>query len=152
MRAERPDRAAQIANRAIVKGACLLVALLSVPVIGLVLLQLGVFAACSDVTIAKGVEPGHLQWRVTKMQCRNGVEAFYDVAIGAEGEPLSTALTSRGAPIPVGVARLEERVAGVKLDRPRLGTGEEMVRVKLRRSGSPSERVDLQADRLAPAN
>lgn len=147
MRAELPDPAARAANKRIVKGALILVGLLFVPVIGLILLQIGVFAACSDQTIASGVESDHLQWRVTKMECRNGVEAFYDVAIGAEGQTLSTALTSRGSPIPLGVFRIEENVAGVRLDRPRAGgAGEDVVRIKLKRSGSPSERVDLQAD------
>jgi hypothetical protein len=141
-----PEPAGQAANRRIARRALILVALLCVPVVGLILLQIGVFAACRDETVASGVASGHLQWRVTKMQCRNGGDAFYDVALGAQNETLSTALTSRGAPVPLDVVRLEESVAGVRLDRPRKGSGESIVRITLRRSGSPSERIDLQAD------
>ena len=147
MPVELPHPAA--ANRRIVKRALILVALLSVPVIGLILLQLGVLAACSSEVAASGVESGHLQWRVTKMTCRNAAAPYYDVAIGAEGEVMSTALTSQGQPIPLGVTRIDETTAGIKLDRPRVATGEDVVKIKLRRSGSPSQRVDLQAD-IAP--
>jgi hypothetical protein len=136
-------------NRRIVKRALILVALLSVPVIGLILLQLGVLAACSGETLASGVASNHLQWRITKMTCRNAAAAYYDVAIGAEGETMSTALTSQGQPIPLEVKRVDDTTAGIKLDRPRVATGEDVVKIKLRRSGSPSQRVDLQAD-VAP--
>lgn len=149
MRAELPEPSSRVANRRVVKGALILVGLLCIPVVGLMLLQIGVFAACSDEIVASGVAPGHLQWKITRMQCKNGVEPFFDVALGAEGETLSTALTSRGAPIPLEVTRLEDQAAGVRLDRPRVSTGESLVRIKLRRSGSPSERVDLQADGMA---
>ena len=144
MPVELPHPAA--ANRRIVKRALILVALLSVPVIGLILLQLGVLAACSGETLASGVAPNHLQWRITKMTCRNAAAPYYDVAIGAEGETMSTALTSQGQPIPLEVTRVDEATAGIKLDRSRVATGEDLVKIKLRRSGSPSQRVDLQAD------
>lgn len=146
MREPLPEPAGQAANRRIARRALILVALLCVPVVGLILLQVGVFAACSDETIASGVASDHLQWRVAKMQCRNGGDPFYDVSLGAQNETLATALTSRGSPVPLEVVRLEPNVAGVRLDRPRKGSGESMVRITLRRSGSPSERVDLQAD------
>lgn len=144
MRAELPDPRA--ANRRMIKRALILVGMLCVPVIGLILLQFGVFAACENTDMAKGVAPGHLQWRVTKMVCRNGALPYYDVAIGAEGETMSTALTSHGAPVPLEVMRSDDATALVKLDRPRVATGEDSVKIKLRRSGSPAERVDLQAD------
>ncbi|QLP96207.1 MAG: hypothetical protein HZY79_00685 [Rhodoblastus sp.] len=146
MREPLPEPAGQAADRRIARRALILVALLCAPVVGLILLQIGVFAACRDETIARGVAPGHLQWRVTKMQCGDDGEPFYDVAVGAENETLSTALTSRGTPVPLDVVRLGKNLAGVRLDRPRDGTKEDVVRVTLRRSGSPSERIDLQAD------
>ena len=145
MRSELPRPGA--ANRRIVKVALILVALLCVPVIGLILLQVGVFAACTNEVQVKGVATGHLEWRVTKMVCRNGAVPYYDVAIGAEGEVMSTALTAHGSPIPIEVTRFDDSTALIKLDRPRVATGETEVKVKLRRSGSPSQRIDLQADR-----
>lgn len=145
MREELPRPGA--ANRRMAKQALILVGLLCAPVIGLALLQIGVFSACGDQTTASGVASGRLQWRVTKMTCRNGATPYFDVAIGAEGEMLATALTSHGSPVPLEVTRLDDSTAAVRLDRARAATGETLVRIKLRRSGSPSERVDLQADR-----
>ncbi|MCA0423763.1 MAG: hypothetical protein LCH61_10620 [Proteobacteria bacterium] len=138
--------AGNAANRRIIKAALWLVGLLSIPVIALILLQAGVLFACSSHVTASGVLAGHVEWRITKMQCRNGKEPYYDVAVGAEDKTLTTALTSRGSPVPVGVVPLSEGLVGVQLDRPRSGEREALVTVPLRRSGSPKERIDLQAD------
>ena len=146
MRAELPAPAGLAANRRIVKGALVLVGLLALPVIALMFLQAGVLFACSTETIASGVASGHIEWRINRMQCRNGKQPFYDVAVGAQDKTLITALTSRGAPVPLGVAPVDEGTIAVKLDRVREGTNDTEVRIKLRRSGSPRERVDLQSD------
>lgn len=123
----------------------ILVGLLSVPVVGLALLQAGVFLACSTQTTAEGVMTGRIAWRITRMECRNGRGAFYDVTVGAEGKTLSTALTSRGAPEPTTVIRLDEGSIGVRLDTSVDGSNAAVVKIPLRRSGSPKERIDLQS-------
>lgn len=148
MRPEQPPSAAREANRRVVRWALVLVGLMCVPVVALMLLQIGVVLACSTETTAEGVAEGHVAWRITRMTCRNGGDPFWDVAVGAEDKTLSTALTSRGAPIPIGVARLEDGVIGVRLDRPHGPGGGDLVRISLRRSGSPGERIDLQAPRV----
>lgn len=149
MRAELPAPGA--GNRRIVRWALALVGLMAIPVVALMLLQLGVLYACSTETTAEGVADGHIAWRITRMQCRNGREAFWDVAVGAEDKALTTALTSRGAPVPLGVVRLEDGLIGVRLDRARGAGANDLVKVPLRRSGSPKERIDLQADATRPA-
>lgn len=145
MRAELPQPAGHVENRRMIKRALILVGVLSVPVFGLALLQAGVVAACDSQVTANGVAQGHLQWRVTRMTCRHATP-YFDVAIGAEGMALATALTSQGTPIPLSVSRVDERTARVRLDRPRLVDGAMDVDVRLRRTGSPAERIDLQAD------
>lgn len=144
MRAELPVPAGLAANRRIIRAALVLVGLLTIPVVALVLLQAGLFLACDTATIASGVAPGKLEWRITRMQCRNGKDAFYDVAVGAEDKTLSTALTSRGSPVPLGVVKLQDGTIGVELDRAQ-PDGSTVVPVRLRASGSPKERIDLQA-------
>lgn len=146
MRTQAPISAGQAANRRMIKGALVLVAMLAIPVVALMLLQAGVLFACTTETVAGGVAEGRIEWRITRMQCRNGREPFYDVAVGAEDKTLSTALTSRGAPIPLDVVKLDDGLVGIRLDRNRTGTGENMVAVRLRRSGTPQQRIDLQAD------
>lgn len=143
--------AATSANRRIVRGAMILVAILAIPVVALILLQAGVFLACATDTLGQGTLEGAIEWRITRMQCRNGREPYYDVAVGAADKTLVTALTSRGAPVPVSVEKIGEGSISVRLDRPRPGTTEDTVRIGLRRSGSPRERVDLQADGQKPS-
>lgn len=137
---------ANAANRRIVLRGLVVVALMAAPVAALIALQAGVFAACSSATTAEGVLDGHLAWRVTRMTCRSGAAPYYDVAVGAEHKTMSTALVSRGAPIPLDVVRTGDGAVAVRLDRPRATTGEALVRLAVRRSGSPAERIDLQAD------
>lgn len=146
MRAELPAPAGLAANHRIVKGALVLVGLLAFPVVALMLLQAGLFFACSTETVASGVVGSHIEWRISRMQCRNGKEPFYDVAVGAQDKTLVTALTTRGSPIPVSVVPVDESTIAVRLDRVREGTSDTEVRVRLRRSGSPRERIDLQSD------
>lgn len=151
MRAELPISEGQAANRRVIKGALVLVAMLAIPVVALMLMQVGVLFACTTEVVREGVAEGRIEWRITRMQCRNGLEPFYDVAMGAEDKTLSTALTSRGAPIPLDVMKLDEGLIGIRLDRARVGTGEDTVVVRLRRSGTPQQRIDLQADTPGPA-
>lgn len=132
-------------GRRMVLRALILVGLLCVPVVGLTLLQAGVFLACSTQTTAEGVMAGRIAWRITRMECRNGREAFYDVAVGAEGKTLATALTSRGKPTPLDVLRLDEGLIGVRLDASSDGSTAAVIKIPLRRSGSPKERIDLQS-------
>jgi len=134
----------------VVRGL-ILVALLSIPVLALMFMQAGVMLACSTETLAEGVAPGRVEWRITRMQCRNGREPFYDVAVGAEDKTLTTALTSRGTPVPLGVTRLDDGSIAVRLDGPRPGATEDVVRIRLRASGSPRERIDLQDAERRPA-
>ncbi|MBL8588538.1 MAG: hypothetical protein JNK46_08415 [Methylobacteriaceae bacterium] len=119
-------------------------ALLAAPIVAVLAMQSVLFMSCSTEKLADGVLSGHIAWRITRMQCGEGADVFYDVAIGAEDKTLTTALTSRGSPAPVEVVRLEEGIVGVRLDRPPTGGVEGLVKIGLRRSGSPKERIDLQ--------
>lgn len=148
MRAELPLRPAFSGNRTIVKAALLLCALLAVPVIGLVALQGSVQMACVTDVVASGVATGKIAWKITRMQCRDGQLPFYDVAFGAAEKPMTTALTSRGTPAPLDVFRIDEKTVGVRIDSPRPGTQDTVVPIRLRASGSPRERIDLQAEAL----
>lgn len=132
-------------GRRMVLRALILVGLLSVPVVGLMLLQAGVFLACSTQTTAEGEVSGRIAWRITRMECRNGAAPFYDVAVGAAGKTLTTALTARGAPQPVDVVRLDDGVIGVRVQPAGAKPDASVIRIQLRRSGSPKERIDLQA-------
>ena len=137
---------ANAANRRIVLRGLVVVALMAAPVAALIALQAGVFAACASATMAEGVLDGHVAWRVTRMTCRGSEAPYYDVAVGAEHKAMATALVSRGAPVPLEVVRTADGAVAVRLDRARTGTGEALARLNLRRSGSPAERIDLQAD------
>jgi len=130
-------------NRRLIIGALVLCGLLAVPVIGVVALQLGLFWSCETQTIASGIAPGKVEWRITKMTCRGAAEPFYDVAFAAEDKTLITALTSRGVPVPLEVVRLDDGHVGIRLDRP--VNGRQVISVRQRKSGSPVERIDLQA-------
>ena len=146
MRAELSLRPALAGNRRIVKAGLILCGLLAAPIVALLALEGGVQLACATDVVASGVAPGKIAWRISRMQCREGQPAFYDVALGALDKPMSTALTSRGRPVPLDVYRIDEKTVGVRLDAPRPGSADSFVPVRLRGSGSPRERIDLQAD------
>lgn len=153
MRAELPQRQANWGgNRTIVLGALGLCALLAVPVVALLTLQVSTLVSCTTDVLATGEAPGKIEWRITRMTCGAGALPFYDVAVGARDKTLATALTSRGAPVPLEVLLLEDGRIGVRLDRTAESRPADglVVPVRLRASGTPRERIDLQVTSQAP--
>ncbi len=144
---ETPDRRpTPSGNRMVLIGGLVLSALLAVPIVAVVVLQLGVTWSCTTQTLATGVAPGKIAWRITKMTCPDAGAPFYDVAFAAENKTLVTALTSRGTPVPLEVVRLDDDHMGIRLDRSAAGgDGSLLVRVRQRKSGSPVQRIDLEA-------
>lgn len=132
-------------NRRILRGGLLLSVMLAIPVIGVFVMQESLMWSCTTQTLATGIADGKIEWRITSMKCKGASAPFYDVAIGAEDKTLVTALTTIGAPAPIDVTRLDEGRIGVRLENapgyPRSG---EIIPVRLRRSGTPAERIDLQ--------
>lgn len=141
-----PTSPGRTINRRILWGGVILTVMLAIPVAAALLMETGLTWSCERKTLAAGKLQGKIEWRITTMTCRGSETPFYDVALGAEGKTISTALTTRGAPAPVEVIRLDEGRIGVRLERPLTGeSGEAVIPVRIRRSGSPAERVDLQA-------
>lgn len=138
------DRPNPSGNRRLLIGALVLSGLLAVPILAVVVMQMGLVFSCVTQTVGEGSLPGKLEWKITKMTCRDGALPFYDVAFAAEDKTLVTGLTSRGSPVPVGVERIDETRIGVRLDSP-LPDGRQLIPVRQRKSGSPVERIDLQA-------
>lgn len=133
-------------NRFVLIGGLALAGLLAIPVLAVLVLEGGLLWSCTSKTVASGVAEGKIAWRISRMDCKGSDQPFYDVAVGAEDKTLVTALTARGAPVPLEVVRLGENRIGVRLDRPApSGTTGDVVPVRLRKSGSPVERIDLQA-------
>ena len=123
-------------------------AMLALPVIGLLVLEGGLIAGCRTENVASGVLDGTLAWRIDKSVCRASKAPFYDVAIGAKDKPMATALTSTGEPVPLTVTRLPDGAVSIGLDRPWRNASS--VTIRLRKSGAPAERFDLQAADGAP--
>ena len=132
-------------NRKIIWGGIILTVMLAVPVLAALLMEGGLVWSCARKTLATGALPGKIEWRITAMTCRASDVPFYDVALGAESKTISTALTTRGAPAPVEVIRLDEGRIGVRLDKKDGESEGAIIPVRVRRSGSPAERIDLQA-------
>lgn len=126
-----------------IRAAATLAALALVPICAFVALDGWSARHCASVTSAEGELGGGVAWRISRAECAGAAEPFYDVSIGARGRALATAATSQGAPVPVAVRRLAGDEVGVELDRP--WRGETIVPIRLRRTGSPAERVDLGA-------
>jgi hypothetical protein len=125
--------------------------LLALPVVGLLILEGGVIAGCKTESVGSGVLEGNIAWRIDKSICRASKAPYYDVALGARDKPMATALVASGAPVPIAVARLPDGNVGVKLDRPWPGANaDNVISIRMRKSGSPAERVDLQAPGGAP--
>lgn len=125
--------------------------LLALPVIGVLVLEGGVISGCKTENIGAGVLEGNIAWRIDKSVCRASKAPFFDVSLGAKDKPMATALVSTGEPVPVSVTRLPDGNVGVKLDRPWQGaSADNVVSIRMRKSGSPAERVDLQAPGGAP--
>ena len=133
-------------NRWVLRGGLVLSVLLAIPVIGVFVLQGSLMQFCDTRTLATGVADGKIEWRITSMDCKGSPAPFYDVAFSAEDKTLITALTTRGAPAPIEVFRLDEGHIGIRLEQaPGLPHSGEVIAVRLRKSGSPAERIDLQA-------
>lgn len=118
-----------------------LAALSLFPLAGLLVLNGWTQARCAGTTVAAGLLEGALAWRIDRTDCEGAAAPFYDVLVGAQGHALATAATSRGAPIPLGVRRIDAERIGVTLDRP--WRGAVIAAIRLRRTGGPAERVDL---------
>jgi len=122
--------------------------LLAFPVVALLVLEGSVIAGCTTTRVAEGVAEGKIAWQIDKSICRGSELPYYDVAFGAVDKPIATALTTRGAPIPVAVLRLDQDRIGVQLDRPwDKADARNIVAVRMRRAGSPAERIDLETPR-----
>ncbi|HEY8160801.1 MAG TPA: hypothetical protein VIF34_00825 [Methylocystis sp.] len=113
------------------------------PIVGFVALDIWTGRRCAESTVATGRLDGAIAWRISRIDCKDVAWPFYDVSVGAEGHALATAMTSRGAPVPLGVRRLGTDGIGVTLDRP--WRGETVVAIRLRRTGGPAERIELTA-------
>ena len=140
-----PTRAPEFRLRLLRWGA-LLVAMLALPIAAMGALESWVSARCTTTTLDEGVLMAKTLWRIERRMCK-GVDApFYEVQIGAEGKTMASAFTTRDEPRPVGVRLAGENRAEIALSAPlKLGVREvSSVDVRLRRSGSPAERVDLE--------
>ena len=139
-----PDSASRAPRRRALAIGLVLGVMLAAPVVGYWALQVWLISACDTRTIASGEVDGPIAWRISRMECGNGAAPFYDVQIGARDKTLTTALTARGAPAPVSVERLDGSRLGVRFESPPPGVAHPTP-IRLRRSGSPAERVDLEA-------
>lgn len=119
-------------------------ALLAAPVLGFLALDWRSAAACRPVTVDGGVLPGNIQYRVELFTCGAAATVYHDVALGAVGKPLSTAVTANNGAVPIGVARAATGEVIVRFDRPVLDGAREIA-VPLKTTGSPRTRIDLQA-------
>jgi len=136
------DRTRRIALRL----GLILVVLMTIPVVALFVMEGSVIAGCTTVSTKQGVAEGNVAWRIQAMRCRASETLYYDVAMGAKDKTLATALTSFGSPVPLGVIRRPDGAIAVTLDKPWPAPDSETnVPIRLRRSGSPAERIDLQA-------
>ncbi len=123
------------------RAASTLAALSILPVAGFIALDRWTQACCTEATVASGRLEGALVWRIGRADCTGGQTPFYDVSVGADGHALATAATSRDAPVPLDVRRVDADHIGVTLDRP--WRGKTLVAIRLRRTGGPAERIDL---------
>lgn len=131
------------ARRVLVWGG-LLAAILALPIVAVLALEGLLASRCTSTEMASGALPGSIAWRIERRECAGAKTPFYDVLIGAERKTMAVALTSRVNPHPVGVALKGEGRAEIALSAPLGSTGKPYVSVRLRRSGSPAERIDLE--------
>lgn len=125
--------------------------MLALPVVVMLILEGGVMSGCKTENLGAGVLEGNIAWRIDKSLCRASKAPFFDVSLGAKDKPMATALVSVGEPVPVAVIRLPDGNVGVRLDRQWQGAGaDNIVSIRMRKSGSPAERFDLQAPGGAP--
>ncbi|MCA0405491.1 MAG: hypothetical protein LCH39_05005 [Proteobacteria bacterium] len=133
-------------NRRLLIGGVLLAGLLSVPIIAMLSLEGLLAARCATSTVSEGVVQGKVLWKIERRDCSGAKAPFFDVMIGADGKTFSPALTGRGEPRPLAVVSAGENRAEVRLSAPIRINGQETstLVVRLRRSGSPAERIDLE--------
>ena len=130
------------ANRAPWLWAGALAAMCAAPVVAFLAVDRIVALGCNVAHIDGGPVDGAIEWRLDRVACAAGT--YFDLSLGARGKHLSPALITRGAPLPVAVERTGETGVLVRFAAP-LADGRETVSIRLRRSGSPAERIDLQA-------
>ncbi len=132
-------------QRRALRMGLLLGGLLSVPVIALLALEGALAVRCSSKVEASGVLIGKTLWRIERKDCVGAKVPFYDVMIGVEGKASASALTGRGEPRPVSVEVSGADSAKIALSGPLDDDARSsFVNVKLRGSGTPMERVDLE--------
>lgn len=133
------------------KLALVLGGMLALPVVGFLVLEGSLVAGCKTTRVADGVTESKIAWQIDKSICRGSDLPYHDVAFGALDKPIATALTSWGEPVPLAVVRIDEGHMGVQIDRPWAGANaNNIVPVRMRRAGSPAERIDLNAKPKAP--
>lgn len=140
-----PTRAPEFRLRLLRWGA-LLVAILALPIAAMGALEGWVSARCTTTMLGEGVLMAKTLWRIEQRRCKGVETPFYEVQIGAEGKSMASAFTTRDEPRPVSVRLSGENRAEILLSAPlKLGAREvSSVEVRLRRSGSPAERIDLE--------
>lgn len=141
-----PPDAGTRTRRIALKLALVLGTLLTIPVVALFVVEGSVIAGCTTVDTRTGIAEGNIAWRIQTLRCRGSERPYYDVAFGAKDKTMATALTSFGSPVPLEVKRLPDGRVGVVIDRPWPSDhGLTTVPIAVRRSGTPAERIDLQA-------
>lgn len=137
----KPARAGRIFP---LKSVIALVAMLTLPVVAFLALDIGANTVCRHSDGIGGVLPGKIMWRSVEVTCGSNGVRYFDVSLGAVGKPLITAITSNAGAVPLAVDRLEDGRVVVRFDRPVGVDGGTDVFVKLKATGSPAERIDLQ--------
>lgn len=133
-------------RRRYLRIGALLAVLLAIPVVALLVLENVLASRCNTKVEAQGVLIEKTLWRIERKDCVGAKLPFYDVLIGLDGKVFASALTGRGEPRPVSVEVMGKDVAIIQLSGP-LGEpgGPQTVSLRLRRSGTPKERVDLES-------
>lgn len=126
------------------KSVIAMVVMLALPVVAFLALDLGASAMCRQSDGSGGVLPGKIMWRAVEFDCGGDGKRYFDVSFGAVGKPLTTAITSNAGAAPLAVERLEDGRVSVRFDRPVTADGSDRVIVRLKTTGSPAERIDLQ--------
>lgn len=140
-----PDRRPWTSQQALlVRVALWLGIILTLPIISVFALEGLLRARCTTIPVASGLLDNHIAWRIERRECKGAPEPFHDVLIGLAGKTASPALLARGAPAPANVI-MADGVPAVVLTGPLSGSGKpDVIPLKLRKSGSPAVRIDLE--------